>query len=306
MVLAPKPPQNLQQFSTFAFQPQPQPPAAPGPPQRDLIGEYEDYLEMFLIVNSINDGTSFHGRHKSRSTSGLSSVYSEDELALIVPTYSRMRMLASDSHFGRFRWAASPEKRFAAMSFSSAAAAALGHGGGISVSDSDIIMGIFLHLCNHLQTSSKSREAKFSDSIFAEDASRASRQLTASMKRLARDEYAGISSSGINSVMPCITRTSSSPPHFNIFMGELSVGFEDYAYGGEDEGLVVTECKVKPGRQNCFHAIIVFMVACVHSDNVSSLVIRFLLRNVLELENCSSTESLLKGLEDIGFFHNRQ
>ena len=94
-------------------------------------------------------------------------------------------------------------------------------------------------------------------------------------------------------MMPCITRTSVAPPHFDIFFGTQSV--DDYGENDQDE-LNIEDWKVKPGRLNVFHTIIIFLVSCVWSQDASvQKAVRELWKQVFSI-NSANPERVKEGL----------
>ena len=113
-----------------------------------------------------------------------------------------------------------------------------------------------------------------SNSFFAEDVNHARRKLRTNAKSqnmVSNDER----EQQMIPCIPCITRTCPSPTHYDIFITTL---YE--ADGYIDDVCVITELKVTQGRQNVFHAIVIFLVASVRFWNHQPKVIRDLLKEL--------------------------
>ena len=145
-----------------------------------------------------------------------------------------------------------------------------------------------------MSPSKHSKESRFSDKYFAGDVQHARRHLKSVLKQFNQMENSHIDMQN----MPCITRTSSVPPHFDIFFATQSI--DDYGDNDPDE-LNMEEWKVKPGRLNVFHTIIIFLVTCIWSQDASvQKVVRDLWYKVFEIQgkDLSNPESVEKTLID--------
>ena len=254
-------------------------PAAPPTTQtvnpETLLVEYKAVLEAFLMPSSISNSASvLHVQSKHRKkgkTTGIAN-YPEEELYIAVAVRNRMTELASDRYLGKFRYSNSPEKdRFRPSAT-------------CQIADAEIVMGLFLFACNKLHNSSGMH---FSDIFYAADKDHATKQMRETLKEHLGDPG--------ELSFPCIVRVSSSPltPQFSILMASKDVGAHDVS---------ITEHKIHSGRQNCFHAIIIFLVylgveAKVADIGISApLVVRDFYRDIFGINNTRKQEEMKKEL----------
>ena len=88
------------------------------------------------MANSLSDGSSLlHSKHRKRA------MFSDDELTLAVPVSARLRALALKSDLLNFKFGDKSPSKFGYSSND--------HDNACVASDSDIVMGLFLHYCNH-------------------------------------------------------------------------------------------------------------------------------------------------------------
>lgn len=246
-------------------------PAAAPPGQfvnnKAMLVEYEAILEAFLMPSSISNSASvLHNRSKHRKKWKSVRNFSDEELSIAVAVRARMDELASDGYLGKFRYSVSPEKRDFRTPMSLC-----------PISDTEIVLGLFLYICNKLNHTSG--HMHFSDNYYAEDVNHASKLLREALKEPSEDKM----------YMPCITRINSSPPQFSILLAE-----KDF----REHDVVVTEHKIFPGRQNCFHAIIIFLVYLGVVANVEEIsapmVIRDFYKEVFGINNTRIVVDILR------------
>ena len=276
-----------------------------------ILNEYESCLELFLFVGhdlSHHTGVRTRSAPNNGAAQGIHLMYSNDELAQAVDVAVRMRYLTrNDQQFNKYKWVGSPDKSHRSSS-SSLSVNNLGNSSimehnvrGFGSSDSELIMGVFLHYADSMSPSKHNREGRFSDKFFAEDPQLALRHLRSVLK-----QYNQIENSHIDmQMMPCITRTSLTPPHFDIFFATQSI--DDYGDNDPDE-LSVEDWKVKPGRLNVFHTIIIFLVSCIWSQDASvQKVVRDLWKSVFSIHGTylSNPERVEKSLIDKGLLAPR-
>ena len=198
---------------------------------------------------------------------------------MAVEIANRMRELSRDNHLGRFKWtSSSPEKSSYSNSKSTC-----------PVADSEILIGIFLHYCNSINNTfdTRKKDLRFSDIYIAEDESHVFRHLKYILKRINYDSK--------DSLIACITRTSTFPLHFNLFVS--------YPPDDGSDSPIVEEWKINPGRQNVFLVILAIILISSQSDYmVTHPAFRELFREIFDISGQRTTnDSIILALQAKGF-----